>query len=120
MLISFVLLATLNALQIKSENGQFESIRDSDWFWTDTEVLSKESTQNSEFSEITTDSIGNLHIVWWDPTNYLGAGTDRDIFYKRWETDSNTWTVTEVVSESTAESFAPDIAIDSLDNVHFV
>lgn len=120
LLITTVLLATPNTLQIKSESGQFESIRDSDWFWTDIEVLSKESNQNVEFPEAITDSIGNLHILWVDQTNYLGSGTDRDIFYKRWEANSNTWTVTEVVSESTLESFSPDIAVDSLDNVHFV
>ncbi len=120
LLIITVLLATQNTLQIRSENGQIESIRDSDWFWTDTEVLSKESPQNSENPKVITDSVGNVHIVWRDQTDYLGAGTDRDIFYKRWEANSNTWRTTEVVSESSSESFSPDIALDSLDNIHLV
>lgn len=120
LLITTVLLATQNNLHVRSEDEQFDSIRDSGWFWIDTEILSKESNQNSEFPEIRTDSIGNLHVVWWDPTNYLGSDTDRDIFYKRWEVNTKTWLSTQVVSESSLESMAPDIAIDSTNNVHFV
>jgi len=120
LLILTVLLATQNTLLIKSENIQFDSIRDSDWFWTDTEVISSESSLNSEYPEVVEDALGNVHVVWMDFTNYLSSGTDRDIFYKRWEINTKSWTSTEVISESAFESFNPDIAVDSQDNVHIV
>ncbi len=120
LLITTVLLASQNTLLVNSDAEQFQSIRDSNWFWTDTELLSDVGTQNSEFPEIVTDSLGNLHVVWFDPSNYLGSGTDRDIFYKRWNAVSNTWTAIQVISESSLESMVPDIAIDSANNVHFV
>ena len=120
LLLATVLFATQNTLNVNSDTGQFQTIRNSNWFWTDTEILSENSTQNSEFPEIVTDSHGNLHVVWWDPTDYLGAGTDRDIFYKRWNADTNTWTDIQVVSTSSLESMEPDLAVDSANNVHFV
>ncbi len=120
LLITTVLLATQNTLLINSDTGQFQSVRNSNWFWTDTEVLSKECTQTSEFPEAVVDSQGNVHVVWQDQSNYNGAGSDRDIFYKRWESATKSWTSIEVVSESALESFNPDIAVDSQDNVHIV
>ncbi|MFW9852628.1 MAG: hypothetical protein ACFFDS_06780 [Candidatus Thorarchaeota archaeon] len=120
LLLTTVLLATQNTLNVNSDTEQFQTIRNSNWFWTDTEVLSDESNGNSEFPEIMADSYGNLHVVWWDPTNYLGAGTDRDIFYRRWDADSKSWTSVQVVSTSSLESMEPDLAVDSANNVHFV
>ena len=118
LLLTTLLLATKNNLTLISGKGEFESIRDSDWFWIDTEVLSDVSDQDSDNPELITDSIGNLHVVWQDQSNYMSSGTDRDIFYKRWESDTKTWTNTEVVSESTDEALTPAIAIDSQDNLH--
>ena len=118
LLLTTLLLATKNNLTLISGKGEFESIKDSDWFWIDTEVLSDVSDQDSDNPELITDSIGNLHVVWQDQSNYMSSGTDRDIFYKRWESNTKTWTNTEVVSESTDEAFTPAIAIDSQDNLH--
>jgi ribosomal protein L31 len=87
--------------------------------WTTTEVVSTESTADSEFPSIATDSSGDLHIAWHDDTNYDSSGSDQDIFYKSWDKSTNTWSTTEVVStESTAASGYCSISIDILDNVH--
>jgi len=84
-----------------------------------TEVVSTESTGNSLRSSIDVDGAGNAHIVWVDDTNYNGSGTDQDIFYKRWNATSSTWTITEVVStESTSYSSRPTIAVDGVGNAH--
>lgn len=87
--------------------------------WTTTEVVSTESTGDSEFVSLAVDSFNNVHITWNDRTNYAGSGSDTDIFYKRWDASSSTWTTTEVVStESTLSSAVPSLAVDFVGNVH--
>jgi len=87
--------------------------------WTTTEVVSTESTVSSRNPTIAVDGSGNVHIAWEDHTNYGESGTDTDIFYKRWNAITATWTTTEVVStESTSQSSSPTIAVDSSENVH--
>ena len=87
--------------------------------WIPTEVVSTESTSWSSLPSIAVDGAGNAHIVWVDDTNYNGSGTDQDIFYKRWNATSSTWTITEVVStESTSYSSRPTIAVDGVGNAH--
>ncbi len=87
--------------------------------WTTTEVVSTESTDKSYNPTIAVDGSGNVHIAWYDYTNYDGSGTDLDIFYKRWNTTTAAWTTTEVVStESTDFSYDPTIAVDGSGNVH--
>ncbi|MFX1254304.1 MAG: hypothetical protein ACFFCZ_22020 [Promethearchaeota archaeon] len=89
--------------------------------WTPTEVVSTESTSNSYTPALAVDYSGNIHITWADYTDYLGAGTDADIFYKRWNATSGTWTPAEVVStESTSNSYTPALAVDYYEEVHIV
>ena len=86
---------------------------------TTTEVVSTESTDHSYRPSIAVDNDGNVHITWRDYTNYAGSGTDYDIFYKRWDPSSSSWTTTEIVStESTADSYSPSLAVDTAGNVH--
>jgi len=86
--------------------------------WTTTEVVSTESTGDSYDPSLSVDSSGNVHVAWWDYTDYGGSGTDVDIFYKRYEVGSG-WTTTEVVStESTGNSFYPSLDLDSSRNIH--
>ena len=87
--------------------------------WNTTEVVSTESTANPYISSLAVDVSGNVHIAWEDNTDYAGAGTDRDIFYKFWNSTSQTWNTTEVVStESTGGSYHPSLAVDASGNVH--
>nr|MDO8117871.1 PKD domain-containing protein [Candidatus Sigynarchaeota archaeon] len=86
--------------------------------WSTTEVVSTESTLESYQPSIAVDINGNLHITWQDQTNYIGCGTDVDVFYKMKNITLGTWTTTEVVSESCVNnSFSPSIAIDDIGNV---
>jgi len=50
-----------------------------------TEVVSTESTDNSYYPSLAVDPDGNIHVAWYDDTDYGGAGTDADVFYKRLE-----------------------------------
>jgi ribosomal protein L31/fibronectin type 3 domain-containing protein len=87
--------------------------------WTPIEVVSTESTEDSKYPSLAIDVVGDVHIAWYDYTNYTGAGTERDIFYKRWDASTSSWTITEVVStESTGKSFNPSLAVDTLGNLH--
>ena len=87
--------------------------------WSITEVISTESSAPSYHPTILVDSVNNVHIAWDDSTNYAGAGTDYDIFYKCWISSTSSWTTTEVVStESTGNSVNPSLAVDSSDNIH--
>lgn len=87
--------------------------------WTTTEVVSTESTDLSRAPSLTIDGAGNVHVVWYDLTDYDSSGTDFDIFYKRWDTISSTWTTTEVVStESNVNSIEPTVTVDGAGNVH--
>ncbi len=91
------------------------------WNWTTTKVVSTESTSDSQYPTIAVDGSRNVHIVWYDHTEYGGSGMDWDIFYKRWNATTAVWTTTEVVStESTAYSGHPTIAVDGSGNVHIV
>ena len=96
-----------------------EDLKISAWNWTITEVVSTESIRDSLDPTIAVDDSGNLHIAWYDLGRYEGSGTDWDIFYKRWNATTATWTTTEVVStESTDNSVAPTITVDGFGNVH--
>ncbi|GAG01906.1 unnamed protein product, partial [marine sediment metagenome] len=87
--------------------------------WNATEVVSTESTDWSWFPSLAVDALGNVHIAWHDYTDYAGAGTDLDIFYKYWNTSASSWTMTEVVStESTDWSSHSSLAVDIAGDVH--
>ncbi len=89
--------------------------------WTNTEVVSTESTLDSRYASLDIDSVGNVHIIWYDYTNYDSSGTDYDIFYKCKDSLSSFWTAAEVVStESNLHSYYPSIAADSEGTVHAV
>ncbi|MHA1218621.1 MAG: hypothetical protein ACTSO5_08060 [Candidatus Heimdallarchaeaceae archaeon] len=106
---------------VEGENNQFstDSFDRSDWKWTTTEVVSTESPAQSSRPSLAIDSSGDVHIAWYDLTNYDGAGTDADIFYKHWDASTSSWTITEVVStESTEHSFEPSLAVDLDGNMH--
>ena len=90
-----------------------------DWEWSVIDVMLAESTQESLYTSIASDPFGNTHVVWADATNYTNSGTDLDIFYKYWDSASQTWGETEVISvESTSTSNHPDIVSDPFGNMH--
>ncbi len=81
--------------------------------WSPVSVVSSESTADSYSPVISNEAGGLYHVVWYDITNYNGAGTDQDIFYKSCNPNSNTWSITEIVStESPETSINCDLVVD--------
>ena len=113
----------LNSLGLQSlPANELTTVYDlSSYWWTETEVISTESTSASTDPSLIVDNLGNIHIAWWDFTDYDGSGFDQDIFYKVWNSSTSSWSLTEVVStESTGHSNNPRLAVDELNNVHIV
>jgi len=88
--------------------------------WSETQVVSKESTGSSTIPALTVDSDDVLHLVWVDTTNINNAGSDGDIFYKNKSLDKD-WSELQVVStESNTFGHWPSITTDLNDTVHVV
>ena len=51
--------------------------------WTRTEIVSKESSADSQYPSISIKGSFDIHFSWQDSTDYNGSGSDVDIFYKR-------------------------------------
>jgi hypothetical protein len=89
--------------------------------WGSIEDVSFEHNGTSYAPSMAVDKEGNLHIVWIDTSDYNGAGTDEDIFYRRWNATTRQWTPTVVVSNfSESYSANPDIVVDMDGNIHIV
>ncbi|MCE7743054.1 MAG: hypothetical protein GOP50_11450 [Candidatus Heimdallarchaeota archaeon] len=89
--------------------------------WSTTVLVSTENTASSASNNpsLDVDSEGNIHIAWWDSTDFLGTDADEDIFYKRWNVSLGSWTSTEVLSsESTGDSIYPSIVVDTQGDAH--
>lgn len=124
------ILLLLNAMSFKVTNSnamiettivqpKLDNIDYSTWQWSDTEVISTESSDLSMYPTMAIDSKGNIHVAWEDDTDYDSSDPDRDIFYKRWDLSTETWSTTEVVStESSGDSADPSLGVDSAENVH--
>ena len=90
----------------------------SEWNWYMTNTVTPYLAGHSTNPTVTTDINGARHVVWVDKSDYMGSGTDDDIFYTSGY--HNAWNEIEVVSSTSASagSTFPDIAVDDELNVH--
>ncbi|MCG3217079.1 MAG: hypothetical protein KAS63_10160, partial [Candidatus Heimdallarchaeota archaeon] len=90
--------------------------------WTTTSLVSVDSTTTVEHLALDIDTENNnLHVTYYDFTNILGAGTDADIFYLWFNSSTDIWSPTYLVTESTGNSGASKIKIDkSTGNAHII
>jgi hypothetical protein len=89
--------------------------------WSEMMQVSTQSTEDSLNPSVAVDSFGSIYVVWADSTDYLGCGSDLDIFFKVGSINSEFWLMTEVIStESNGDSIDPFIAVDSLRDAHVV
>ncbi len=88
--------------------------------WTNTEVVSTESTGGSRAPAIAIDNLGNIHVGWMDNMFYDGH-FGANIFYKLKNNFTKTWTKTEVVTtEGPDASVNPTITVNGDRNIHIV
>ncbi|MHA1516934.1 MAG: hypothetical protein ACTSPF_15530 [Candidatus Heimdallarchaeaceae archaeon] len=93
----------------------------SSWWWEPLELLSEEFDTNNRFSRIAIDNSDDIHIVTSSAEDILGAGTDFDIFYKKFDYVTKIWSELELVStDSSSLSEMPEIAVESTGSVHVV
>ena len=125
----FLFLITISQLSncVISDNNSFNheiilSKHDfSDWGWSDVEVLSTDVYANSASPRIVVDKNFNVHVVWYDYADYNGAGTDWDVFYRRYNVASGSWNTVEVISEGCSDDASfPVVAVDDNLDVHVV
>ena len=89
--------------------------------WNTTEVVSTVSTEDSWNPSLGVDSSGNVYVIWWDRTDYNGAGSDTDVFFRRYDASSSSWSPTHIISTgSDGFSSYSDIGVDSLGNAHII
>ncbi len=82
--------------------------------WSAVEIISTESTLGSYIPVAAIGESGNIHVAWYDSTDYLSSGIDTDVFYKKYHASSSSWGIAEVVStESDDLSGVPSICVNS-------
>ncbi len=116
----------IHVIWLDTTNNLLGSGADSDLFyiqrsvttqsWSSLELVSEESTNGCDTLALAVDTHNRVHVVWKDDTDYLGSGSDSDIFYKRRDS-SGVWTTAEVVStNSNDEPYSPTIDVDITGN----
>ena len=70
------------------------------------------NTGNSQDSAIAVDSIGHIHVVWWDDSTY-----HQEIYYKK-STDGGTSWSTQQLTDNSAYSYFPRIAVDANNHIY--
>ncbi len=121
--ISSFLLSNVHTLAFQDNSTQesFNALDRQNWRWTPVELISTESTIDLQSPDFTVDTSGNIHIVWEEVSDYASSGSDRDIFYKKWDSSTKLWSTIEVVSfVSTTSSFRPSVDVDNLGNAYVV
>ena len=86
--------------------------------WSPIELVSTESAGSSVDPRIVIDQSGTLHVLWLDTTDYLGAGIDRDVFYKT-RSPLGVWSAASVVTTTSTDYIDHlEVIIDEDDNLH--
>jgi len=82
--------------------------------WTATKRLTW-TEKDSKGPSLDIDSLGHLHVVWWDatPGNY-------ELYYKRSTDGGANWTANKRLTWTSGDSYGPQIAVDDSDYLHIV
>ncbi|MHA1556452.1 MAG: hypothetical protein ACTSPM_05885 [Candidatus Heimdallarchaeota archaeon] len=85
--------------------------------WSDPLALSELDHESSFYPDMAIDSKGNIHVVWKDELYNYG-----EIFYRIFYPTNNSFSIIQMISNENSyySSYAPKIAVDSSDTVHFI
>jgi hypothetical protein len=79
------------------------------------------SLSESKNSKLALDSSGNVHVVWYTHAIYPFPPYDSyNIYHRVWNRISDTWNPMNSIVYAKLPNLHPDIAIDTLDNIHIV
>jgi len=111
-----------NILGSGSDQDVFYRQLDKDFItWSPLKLISSESDGASGSPCLSKGVDGMIHIVWGDYSDYEGAGSDADIFYKSYDSKLDSWSISEVVStESTGTAFRTSIDVDGTNSVYVI
>ena len=116
----FIALDSLGNISVVWEEGAppgeifFRRSTDNGASWSAAVNISNNSGDSGS-PKISVDSSGNINVVWMD--NDPG---NRDTYFTCSEDNGATWSQVKNVSNSTDDSFNPDIAIDNSGNINIV
>ncbi len=120
-ILNFCLIIEVSSVAHPEHEITISAIDRTDWFWTEADLVSTGTTENSFHPIVRTDSEGNVHTMWFDSSELLESGSDYDIFYRMYNVHTETWLAIELVSsESIGSSQYPDFVIDSTGDIHAV
>lgn len=89
--------------------------------WTLPRQLSDFHANDAEWPEIFVDNSGNLHVVWHSNDDYKGAGTDKDIIYRMYNSTDQVWDDALVVTyDSSNHSEFAQVLVDQQGKAHFI
>jgi hypothetical protein len=89
--------------------------------WSPLKLISSESDSTSASPSLSKGVDGIIHIIWYDYSDYEGAGTDADIFYKNYDSSLDSWSISDIVStESTGTSFRPEVGVDGTNSIYVI
>ncbi|NVM31801.1 MAG: right-handed parallel beta-helix repeat-containing protein, partial [Candidatus Helarchaeota archaeon] len=89
--------------------------------WVSPVEISMGSDRDTRYPEIAVDEEGNIHFVWEDYSNRFDSDYNWDIFYRRWDATTASFTpVIDVSTVTTADAYQPAITVDSEGNAHVV
>ncbi len=85
--------------------------------WSDPLAISELDHESSFYPDMAIDSRGDIHVVWMDKLYNYGK-----IFYRIFFAANNSFSSIQMISNENLlySSYAPKIAIDSSDTVHFI
>jgi len=97
-----------------NNDTHFTRSEDNGATWSQVKNVS-DSTDDSHDPDIAVDNSGNINVVWEEYTP-----TDSEVYYSRSTDNGASWSQIKNISNNAADSWDPDIAVDSAGNINVV
>jgi hypothetical protein len=92
--------------------------------WHPRVLLSDDNVNNTEWSGnpfVAIDPLRNVHVAWDDKSDLNNSGLDSDVYYRRWDSSTESWGPRSILSGNSANSSnLHGLVSDSRGNVHVV